>query len=181
MASAFSHALAAASIGSIVPHKGLGWRFWLIGILCAVLPDADVISFSLGIPYDHLLGHRGLTHSLLFAVVWSWLMVEIFCRFAERFSRSWWILWGYFAICTASHALLDAITNGGLGVAFFAPFENSRYFMPWRPVQVAPIGAANFFSEWGIRVIKSELIFIGIPCLVISAGGWLWRRVSSTK
>ncbi|MEL6845740.1 MAG: metal-dependent hydrolase, partial [Bacteroidota bacterium] len=120
-------------------------------------------------------------HSMLFAVVWSWLMVEIFCRFAERFSRSWWILWGYFAICTASHALLDAITNGGLGVAFFAPFENSRYFMPWRPVQVAPIGAANFFSEWGIRVIKSELIFIGIPCLVISAGGWLWRRVSSTK
>ena len=73
----------------------------------------------------------------------------------------------FFFSCTASHALLDAMTNGGLGVAFFSPFDNSRYFLPWRPIQVSPIGISNFLSEWGISVIKNEIIWVGIPCICV--------------
>ena len=61
------------------------------------------------------------------------------------------------------HSILDAMTSGGYGVAFFSPFDNSRYFFPWRPIKVSPLGIANFFTERGIRVILSELIWIGIP------------------
>ena len=32
-----------------------------------MLPDADVFGLLVGIPYDSMFGHRGLTHSLLFA------------------------------------------------------------------------------------------------------------------
>jgi len=70
-------------------------------------------------------------------------------------------------MCTASHSLLDAMTTGGLGVAFFSPFENARYFLPWRPIQVSPMGFKKFFSEWGLEVIKSELIWIGIPFVLM--------------
>lgn len=66
---------------------------------------------------------------------------------------------------TATHGLLDAMTNGGLGIAFFFPFDNTRYFFDWRPIQVSPIGIRNFFSEWGLRVIISEAVYIGLPGL----------------
>jgi inner membrane protein len=61
------------------------------------------------------------------------------------------------------------MTNGGLGVAFFSPWDNARYFLPWRPIQVSPIGVDAFFGERGLKVVISELIWIGIPGLVIIA------------
>ena len=73
------------------------------------------------------------------------------------------ILLLFFFLCTASHSILDALTSGGKGVAFFSPFNNTRYFFSWRPIKVSPIGIAKFFSERGLKVIFSELIWIGIP------------------
>src|SRR6266540_4876570 len=35
------------------------------------------------------------------------------------------------------HGFFDAMTNGGLGVAFFAPFDSRRYFLAFRPLEVA--------------------------------------------
>lgn len=163
MASVFGHAFASVAIGSSYPA---GWRnlqFWLLGILCAILPDADVISFSLGIPYGHVLGHRGFTHSLLFALILGVLVTGLFYR-KSLFSLKGVGYISFFFLATLSHSILDAMTDGGMGVAFFAPFEDSRYFFPWRPIKVSPIGAGRFFSEWGLRVIMSELIWIGVPC-----------------
>jgi inner membrane protein len=40
------------------------------------------------------------------------------------------------AVATASHGILDAFTNGGLGVAFFAPFDKTRYFFPVTPMKL---------------------------------------------
>lgn len=166
MASAFSHALAAIAIGKLFTKKE-NIKFWILGAVCAILPDADVVSFKLGIPYGHLFGHRGFTHSLFFALLLGIIITRIFFSSVSAFSKKWFFLVFYFFLSTASHAILDAMTTGGLGVAFFAPFENSRYFFPWRPIQVSPIGASKFFSEWGIRVIKSEFVYVGLPCLVI--------------
>jgi inner membrane protein len=55
-------------------------------------------------------------------------------------------LFTYLFLATASHGVLDAMTDGGLGVAFFSPFDNRRYFLPWRPIVVSPISIARFFS-----------------------------------
>lgn len=176
MASIFSHGFAAAAIGTCFAEKKHLSRFLILGVLCAILPDADVIAFKFGIPYEHILGHRGISHSLAFAVVWGMLLAWL-TKPSGASNPNVWIVWAaYFAICTASHGMLDAITNGGRGVAFFAPFDNSRYFFPWRPVQVSPIGASRFFSEWGLRVILSELRYIGLPFAVLMAFGWGFRR-----
>jgi len=39
----------------------------VLGVDCAVLwlPDVDVLGLVMGIPYDHMLGHRGITHSVV--------------------------------------------------------------------------------------------------------------------
>ena len=38
-------------------------------MLAARLPDFDVVAFKLGIAYHDAFGHRGFSHSLLFAAI----------------------------------------------------------------------------------------------------------------
>jgi|TARA_B110000967_G_scaffold209907_1_gene268491 inner membrane protein len=160
MASVFGHSLAAIALGKTFSEELRKPKFWVLGILCSIAPDADVLGFKFGVPYGSFWGHRGFTHSFFFAILFGVAITFLF------YTPKRPILSLYFALCTASHSLLDAMTTGGLGVAFFSPFENSRYFLPWSPIQVSPIGLKQFFSEWGLEVIKSEIIWIGIPLLI---------------
>lgn len=68
-------------------------------------------------------------------------------------------------LSTVSHGLLDAMTNGGLGVGFFIPFDNRRYFLPFRPIEVSAIRWERFLDQ-ASHVLLNELIWIGLPCLV---------------
>ena len=134
-------------------------------MLCAVLPDADILSFAFGVPYGSMFGHRGITHSLAFALVLAFAVVFLFFRDAPN--RKALVL--FFFLATASHGALDAMTDGGLGVAFFAPFSGERYFFPFRPIVVSPIGIGSFFSDWGLAVIKSELLWVWLPASFVVA------------
>jgi len=178
MASAFGHAYMAIAIRSGYSKAIGNGKFLLLGIFCSVIPDADVLAFRFGIPYDSFWGHRGFTHSIVFAILLA-LLICLLCYREQLKSKTgtWYVL--YFTLCTVSHGLLDAMTSGGLGVAFFSPFDNARYFFPWRPIKVSPIGAGKFFSEWGIRVLKSEAIWIGIPCTVYIVCVKIFRKVRS--
>ena len=69
----------------------------------------------------------------------------------------------FFFLIAATHGVLDAFTNGGLGIALFSPFDTGRYFMPFRPLVVAPIGFGAMFSEWGLAVIVSEAKWVWLP------------------
>jgi inner membrane protein len=81
-------------------------------------------------------------------------------------NRRYGVLVIYFWLVTMSHGLLDVFTDDGLGIAFFAPFDSTRYFFPWQPIAVSPIGLSQFFSSWGMGVLLTKLIWIGIPvCL----------------
>ena len=148
-------------------------RFWILAMLCAVLPDADVVAFAFGVPYDSMFGHRGLTHSLAFALLLALMVVAIFFRDAERKVA----LVTFFFFATISHSALDALTNGGLGVALFAPFSDGRYFFPARPVEVSPIGVGSFFSARGLDVIRSELLWIWFPSSLVVAAVLIFRRL----
>ena len=105
-------------------------------LLFPILMSLDFISAS-----DTVTswGHRGFTHSIIFAALIATIAVgAAFRRALPSISR--FSVWMYFFLATASHGLLDAMTDGGLGVAFFAPFDNRRYFLPWTPIRVSPIG-----------------------------------------
>lgn len=177
MASLPAHVLVAVAIGKVHARTGLPARFWWLSALCSVLPDADIIGFVLGIPYGHPLGHRGLTHSLPFALLVGLAVATTAFPEHPRGSRAWWALVAHFSLVTASHGVLDALTDGGLGVAFFAPFDDGRYFFPWRPVKVSPIGLAEFFTPYGLEVLRSEALWIWLPAGLLVLGALTVRRV----
>lgn len=56
MASAFSHAVAALSIGTCFYRREIPKRVWGASALCSVLPDIDAVGFRLGIPYGDFWG-----------------------------------------------------------------------------------------------------------------------------
>jgi inner membrane protein len=174
MASLPSHAVAALGLGAFFYKPGVPKRVWLAGAVCSVIPDIDVIGFRFGIRYGDFWGHRGFTHSLVFAAVLASAVVFLGFRGGlPNISRL--SMWTYFFLATASHGLLDAMTDGGLGVAFFAPFDNHRYFLPWTPIRVSPIGLGRFFTSRGSAVIRSELLWIWVPAGVLVASALLLR------
>lgn len=169
MASIPTHFVVGAALGQAAGAELRGdWRFWASAIVCSALPDVDVIGFSFGVRYGDLWGHRGMTHSILFAaVVGVAAGIWFGGSWAARIGQS-----ALFFLIMISHGLLDAMTNGGLGIAFFSPFDPTRYFLPWRPILVSPIGA-GFFSERGVAVLWSELTWVWpaaiVPGLVLYA------------
>jgi inner membrane protein len=132
----------------------------------SMLPDADVIGMALGIPYGAPFGHRGATHSLVAACV-----VGLACGVSAWVARvrAWRVLL-FATVVTSTHGLLDALTDGGLGVAHFWPFSTTRHFFRWTPIPVAPIGRGLLSAE-GLRVVSVELVYFA-PLLVYA----LWPR-----
>ncbi len=145
---------------------------WIAAAICSITPDFDVIGFQFGIRYGDLLGHRGLTHSIFFALALS-AVVTFGIQHTQKFATFIFLF-----LCTLSHGILDAFTNGGLGIAFFSPFSNTRYFFPWRPLEVSPIGVSDFLSGPAFSVLASELKFIWIPCglMFLFGRGLKWRN-----
>ena len=145
---------------------------WVAAAICSIVPDFDVIGFQFGIQYGDILGHRGLTHSILFAFLLS-TIVAVIIHQKEKIAA-----FVFLFVCTLSHGILDAFTDGGLGIAFLSSFSNTRYFFPWRPLEVSPIGISSFLSGPALSVLMSEIKFIWIPCVLIFlfGRGLKWRN-----
>ena len=175
MATQFSHVVLAWSLGVALRPREVSIRLWVLGATCAILPDVDVIGFWMGLPYEHVLGHRGLTHSLAFAMVLSFVVVGTFFR-GEPWVAARPRIFIYFFLATASHGVLDAVTNGGLGVAFFAPFDNTRYFFPFRPIEVSPLSMTGFFTREGVTILANEIVWVWLPSFLMASGFYFGRR-----
>lgn len=149
-----------------------------LGAACAAMPDLDVAGLAVGLHLDHPLGHRGLSHSLTFAATFAAGLTALLP------ARPWMSpgrarIWLFFFLAIASHGVLDALTNGGRGVAFWAPFSDARYHFPVTPIEVSPIGARPFFSSRGLEILLNELTWVWLPtALVVLAGRVLTRGVA---
>src|SRR4051794_8729636 len=121
--------------------------------LLSLLPDLDVIAFRLGIPYRAPFGHRGAAHSICAALLLALLFAPAAAPLCSSASRALLLCAGVLL----SHGALDALTDGGLGVALLWPLSLRRYFAPLRPLPVAPIGR-RLLSPWGLRVLGTELL-----------------------
>jgi inner membrane protein len=171
MPTIFTHAAVPLLLGAAAGPRRISGRLLGVGAIAAMLPDADTVGFGLGIAYSSTLGHRGATHSAVFA-----LAVALVAAASSRWLRtSPWRAFGFVGLATLSHPLLDALTNGGLGVALAWPFDDKRFFFPWRPIEVSPIGA-GFFSARGLAVIGSELLRVVLPTAILATALLAWRR-----
>jgi inner membrane protein len=128
------------------------WPSLLFWSALSLLPDIDVVGFLRGVPYSAPWGHRGATHSLTLAIAGG-VLTGIAAR---TINRPVLRTAAFATVVLASHGLLDTMTDGGLGAALLWPFSLTRYFAPWRPIPVAPIGLA-FFTPEGALIALSEL------------------------
>ena len=154
-------------------------RLLLTGVALAMLPDADVLSFKLGVAYGNVFGHRGFTHSLLFAFIIPLLCVLLAGRwFRVGLVRSWLFL----TTSLLSHSLLDSITTGGKGVGWLWPWLDERFFAPWQMIKVAPFALSRYATPYGYQVIISELQWVWLPGVVMGLCLWIYRStVQNTK
>ena len=167
MASLFAHVAVplVARRGLDVPDR-ITRRLDVIAVLVSIWPDLDYATLPFEVRPGDLLGHRGLTHSFLFAAFTA--LTVLLALYRHRPPPERWRIALFLFVATASHALLDALTNGGQGVAFLAPFSEERFFFPVHPIEVSPIGAA-FFSARGLNVMKSEVMWVWLPALAAAS------------
>jgi inner membrane protein len=176
VASVITHGVIGLLLGKVYTEDPMPARFWVLAAACAIAPDADALGWALGVPYESFLGHRGFTHSLVFAALLG-LGVVLAAFRAERVgSRRFLGLWAFFFVATASHGVLDGMTDGGLGIAFFSPFDTGRYFLPLRPITVSPLHVGSFFGRTGLRILANELRFACLPVFWLVILVWLTRR-----
>ena len=174
MVSAFTHAAVAVACGTLAPRERLPRRAWLLGAVAAALPDLDYFLHRGDWFADGPYSHRGFTHSLLFAAALGSALTAVATWRRWPGARAWWF--GYLALCTASHGVLDACTNGGEGIAFLWPFTDARWHFPWRPIEVAPLSIDGFFTAHGAEVFQSELRWVWLPMAAVVLAGALVRR-----
>ena len=173
MASIFSHPAAALALFPWFKQLRHSKSILLLGAALTIVPDLDVIGLRLGIPYGHMLGHRGLSHSIFFAAAFCALLIWVFY---SRNNINKISLWLYLTASMISHGLFDGLTNGGLGVAYFSPISNQRYFLPWRPIEVSTLNINHFFEGQGLGVLKSEFLYLWPPAIVIFLVGLIIIR-----
>ena len=139
--------------------------------LLSMLPDADVVGLSLGVPYGSTWGHRGATHSLVFALIVGAVvaLVALVARARRRSALRVGIL---ATLVVASHGVLDTLTDGGRGCALLWPFDDTRYFAPVNPIPVSPIGL-RALSPRGLYAAAVELLLFAPLC----AYAW-WPRMN---
>ena len=173
MCTVITHPAVPIALSVLLPRDAASSSLVLAGCVCSVIPDLDVIGFEFGIQYGDMLGHRGLTHSISFAAA---LAILVTLTLFQSSHGSAFVIFLFLFLSSVSHPVLDALTNGGLGVGFLSPFSNTRYFFPYRPVQVSPIGVVSFFSWRGIEVLLSEIKWVWLPSAMFFGMGQLLKR-----
>ncbi len=165
MPTSVAHALVVAAAGAAggARAKVIGWA-----VVCAVVPDLDFAGpMLLGVPWEHPLGHRGFTHSFVFALGLAAIVALAAFRELRPGTGKWWGVVAVLALATASHGVLDAFTEAYFGVALLWPFDDTRYLLPWRPIAAAPDLHELFTTAYGLGVLRDEALWIGLPSLAL--------------
>jgi len=144
----------------------------LAGVVASVLPDLDVLAFRFGIAYSHAAGHRGISHSLAFALLLGFFAL----LFARHLNASRRTAFAFVFVATASHGLLDMLTNGGMGVALLWPLSEERFFFPFQVVEASPLSVRRVFGPRGAAVFLSELLWVWLPAAAVFVAAVLVRR-----
>ena len=168
MPTIFTHSVAGIACGSAFYKRSLHRGGMLFSAICSVIPDFDVISFKLGMPYSSFWGHRGFFHSISFACILGTFTGILLMIAGKRKWKGGLFYAAYFSFVMSLHGLLDAFTNGGMGVALLSPFINERYFFPFRPIEVSPISVQAFLDGRGFQVLQNEMVWVWLPSICMA-------------
>lgn len=119
-----THTVMGACLGEAIAGKKLGKKAMLFGIFANNIPDIDMIANFWVSPAHGLLTHRGITHSILCAVLFSFIFAWISTRWFRKYDlpfRKWLLLYGSGLFL---HIFMDSLTTYGTG--WFEPFSHYR-------------------------------------------------------
>ena len=122
----------------------------LLGALAQSIPDLDFIAAFWKDTASNLLAHRGFTHSILFAIMATFLfglLAEHYHR-QHRIGYTTWLL--FFGLQISIHLLLDLFNSYGIGL--LEPFSHARFSFNTLFV------ADPFFSIWPAIAFTALLI-----------------------
>jgi inner membrane protein len=177
MTTVYTHGVVGLGLARLFARGPMPWAYWGLAAVLPVVPDLD--AFSTVAYGTSASGHRGFTHSLLFAAVVGAAVAGATCRY---FRMSWWRLAGLFFIIIASHGLLDALTRGGADIPFFWPLPGR--WGNWGPMPASHIGfeLPNPFTQ---RAMRSEMFWVWLPLGVLVGAvtvlRWLIDRGKNTS
>jgi inner membrane protein len=170
-----THIILGAAIGEAVLGKKLGRKAMLWGAVADTIPDFDVFTSPCVSHAQQLMIHRGITHSLLFAIVVSLLLGLLFARWQKNTEVSWKEWAWLFFLGMFTHDIIDSFTCYGTGL--FEPFSSYRvsfnsifvadpfYTIPFLVCVVVALIARNGspirtkFNNAGIYISTIYLIF----------------------
>ena len=175
MPTILSHAVVPLALGLGLGTRTIPKRLLLAGIIASILPDLDVLAFRMNIAYSHDLGHRGVTHSVVFSFVLALLALAL----SQQLRSSRVVAFSFVGFATVSHGLLDMVTNGGLGVALWWPWSSERFFAAWQVIEVSPLSLSKIFSARGLAVLQSELLWVWLPAALVASALLALRLLGS--
>lgn len=120
-----THIALGACIGEAILSRQLGKKAMIIGAVSQSLPDIDVVASLWLPPADNLLVHRGITHSVVFALVASLLFSFIIKEKSKLNNLSLLNLFLFFSLQLLLHDVLD--TCNAYGTGLFEPFSHQRF------------------------------------------------------
>ncbi len=120
-----THIALGACVGEILLSKKIGKKALLWGIIAQNLPDIDTIPGIFMRGDRALLFHRGITHSLFFALVMGLLLAWLAKNLHRKHVLSFATLAFFFCFQLALHDLLDTCNSYGTGL--LEPFSHHRF------------------------------------------------------
>jgi inner membrane protein len=119
-----AHGLLGASIVAAIHPKPTA-RLYLPLFIGAILANTADFDFGFSVFFGLKGWHRGFTHSIFFALIFTLVLMILFGkkRFRETLA---------FGLAYSSHCILDfATTKKGNGLEFLFPFSTDRFGLRW--------------------------------------------------
>jgi inner membrane protein len=173
MPTILSHPAVPLAIGVGLGSGIVSRRLLLAGVAASIVPDLDVYLAAV----TSSIGHRGITHTIVFALACGACAAFLAARFDSRRASAFWFV----SLAALSHPILDMFTNGGGGIPLFWPVTVERFFMPLRVIEVSPLGIGPFFSARGVEVFLSELRWVWLPAILVTAALWWVRKARDVR
>jgi len=159
-----THIVTGALVGEIFLGKKLGKKALALGAVVGSVPDVDVIANFIFDPARAAVLHRGITHSLLFALIFAWLPSRIFEKYFFSRGIPFRTSFRFFLTALLLHDLLDLMTCYGTGL--LEPFTHHRFTLNVLfiadPLFTLPFLACFIFlliasnkNKWRLRLTKT--------------------------
>lgn len=145
----------------------------VLAIVAAILPDVDVLLVTA----SGVVEHRGLTHSLMFAVISAAALAAVARALVDTGIARLFVV--MFLAC-ASHLLLDFLMGAGPPIRPLAPFDDRGFLAPVRLLPIAYYArtAEGYRSVafWVGNGIAAALeVAILAPPLLVTSPAWRSR------